>query len=321
MMDLGQNGATMMTPRSLLAANHNQLANKPQPLMQDFSVNILFIIFQYIIPQHLLSRLVGKIADCEWPWLKNSFIKWFINRYQVDMQEALDPEPCNYKSFNAFFTRELAEGARTIIASDDGIACPADGAISQLGNIEAGKIFQAKGQDYSLVELVGGDKAIAKPFQNGKFATVYLSPKDYHRVHMPLKGKLKTMVYVPGDLFSVNATTAENVPRLFSRNERSVCVFETDIGPMAIVLVGAMIVAGIETVWGGQVAPMKRQVSTQHYITKPKAVTLQKGDEMGRFKHGSTAIILFGADVMSWQEELQAGSPTKMGELLGTINS
>lgn len=282
-------------------------------------MDTLFIIFQYIIPQHLLSRIAGAIAECEWPWLKNSFIKWFIRRYKVNMQEAVDPEPYNYKNFNAFFTRALKPDARPIAADDNAIACPADGAISQIGDIESGRIFQAKGQHYSLVELLGGDETIAKPFQDGKFATVYLSPKDYHRVHMPLKGKLKSMTYVPGDLFSVNTTTAENVPRLFSRNERAVCIFNSEAGPMAVVLVGAMIVAGIETVWDGQVAPMKREIRTQNYANKPKAVTLKQGEEMGRFKLGSTAIVLFGPDAMTWQEGFNAGSPTRMGEQLGTL--
>lgn len=282
-------------------------------------MDVLFIIFQYIIPQHLLSRCVGKIADCEWPWVKNNFISWFIGRYNVNMEEAADPEPFNYKNFNAFFTRELNAAARPIIEGADTIACPADGAISQVGTIDSGRIFQAKGQTYSLVELLGGDEAIAKPFQNGQFATVYLSPKDYHRVHMPLTGKLKSMTYVPGDLFSVNTTTAENVPRLFSRNERAVCIFETDAGPMAVILVGAMIVAGIETVWAGQVAPIKREIRTQHYLSKQKAIKLKKGEEMGRFKLGSTAIVLFGPEVMQWRDDLEATSPTTMGEQLGTV--
>ncbi len=283
-------------------------------------MNSLFIIFQYIVPQHLLSRLAGKIADCEWPWVKNNFINWFIGRYQVDMQEAADPEPYNYKNFNAFFTRELKTGARPITEESNAIAGPADGAISQLGAIEQGRIFQAKGQTYSLTELLGGDETLATPFKQGTFATVYLSPKDYHRIHMPVTGTLKTMVYVPGDLFSVNTTTAENVPRLFSRNERAVCIFDTEAGPMAIILVGAMIVAGIETVWAGQVAPLKREISTHHYLEPQQPITLEKGEEMGRFKLGSTAIVLFGPDVMQWQEHFQAGTPTVMGEKLGEIS-
>lgn len=283
-------------------------------------MNILFIIFQYIVPQHLLSRAAGWVAECEWPWIKNKFIQWFIGRYQVDMNEAAEPDPFNYKNFNAFFTRELVKDARPITDSDNGIACPADGAISQLGDIENGRIFQAKGQSYTLEELIGGDKEMAKPFHGGKFATVYLSPKDYHRVHMPLTGKLKSMIYVPGDLFSVNTITAENVPRLFSRNERAVCIFETEAGPMAVILVGAMIVAGIETVWAGQVAPIKREIRTQNYLAEQKPITLNKGEEMGRFKLGSTAIVLFGPDVISWRNDLEAGTSTMMGELFGNLN-
>lgn len=281
----------------------------------------MHIIFQYIVPQHLLSRAVGKLAECELPWVKNNFITWFINRYHVNMEEAADPEPFNYKNFNAFFTRELKADARPIAAEEKAIACPADGAISQLGDIEDGRIFQAKGQNYSLTELLGGDEDLAKQFQQGKFATVYLSPKDYHRVHMPLTGRLNQMIYVPGDLFSVNTTTAENVPCLFSRNERAVCLFETEAGPMAIILVGAMIVAGIETAWAGQIAPIKRQIITTDYRARQKKIALKKGAEMGRFKLGSTAIVLFGKDVIEWNEKFQAGSPTTMGELFGEIKT
>ncbi len=284
-------------------------------------MNVLFIILQYLVPQHLLSRAAGWVAECEWPWPKNNFIRLFIDKYKVNMREAADPEPCNYKNFNAFFTRALSDGARPIVEGDNTIACPADGAISQLGNIELGRIFQAKGQSYSLVELLGGDEQLAEPFQNGRFATVYLSPKDYHRVHMPLTGTLRNMIYVPGDLFSVNGTTAENVPRLFSRNERAVCIFDTAVGPMAVILVGAMIVAGIETVWAGQVAPIKRQVTTHNYLQQQSPITLNKGEEMGRFKLGSTAIVLFGPEVMQWQEHFEAGSPTFMGEQLGTVTA
>lgn len=282
-------------------------------------MTLLFIIVQYIVPQHLLSRLVGKIADCEWPWLKNTFITKFIDKYQVDMSEAADPEPYNYKNFNAFFTRELKAGARPICESASAIACPADGAISQLGDIKNGRIFQAKGQDYNLMELVGGDVELAEQFADGKFATVYLSPKDYHRVHMPMTGTLNRMIYVPGDLFSVNNSTAENVPRLFARNERAVCIFDTDVGPMAVILVGAMIVAGIETVWAGQVAPIKRQIQTHLYQQQQEPFQLNKGDELGRFKLGSTAIVLFPKGVMNWDESFAAGSATKMGEQLGKL--
>ena len=284
-------------------------------------MNTLFIFFQHTVPQHLLSRLVGAIAESEWPWLKNTFITWFINRYQVDMSEAANSNPSSYKNFNAFFTRQLTSGAREIVDGDSSIACPADGAISQLGTIEQGRIFQAKGQTYSLTELLGGDESIAAKFDNGKFATIYLSPKDYHRVHMPLAGTLEKMIYIPGDLFSVNTVTAENVPRLFSRNERAVCIFTTDYGPMAVILVGAMIVAGIETTWAGQVAPIKRTVSTFDYQSKPEPISLDKGAEMGRFKLGSTAIVLFGEDTAQWESAFSAGTATRMGELLGVANS
>lgn len=283
-------------------------------------MNVLFIIAQYLIPQHLLSRLVGSIAECEWPWLKNTFIKGFIKRYNVDMSEAKDPEPYNYKNFNAFFTRSLKSDARPIINGYNNIALPADGRISQIGPIKHDSIFQAKGQHYSLLKLLGGNRALAKQFEHGSFATIYLSPKDYHRVHMPLDGQLLSMTYVPGDLFSVNETTAENVPNLFARNERAICLFQTQAGPMAVILVGAMIVAGIETVWAGQVAPIKRQIITTKYQHQQQPITIRKGDEMGRFKLGSTAIVLFGEDAVNWHSELQANSPTRMGELLGQIN-
>jgi len=277
----------------------------------------LFIYFQYIVPQHALSRFAGLIANCEWPWLKNTIIKAFIKHYDVNMIEAVDPIPESYGSFNQFFTRALKDDARPVAAGENKIVCPADGAVSQLGAIKNGRIFQAKGQDYSLLELLGGDQETASSFANGQFTTIYLSPKDYHRVHMPLTGKLISMTYVPGDLFSVNTSTAENVPRLFSRNERAVCIFDTNAGPMAIVLVGAMIVAGIETVWDGQIAPLKRGIKVSHYNKEPRTIVIEKGGEMGRFKLGSTAIVLFGPKVMEWNENLSAGSPTQMGSLLG----
>ena len=271
-----------------------------------------FILFQYLVPQHLLSRLVGKLAECRTPWLKNSLIKHFIKHYDVNMEEAADADYQNYENFNAFFTRPLREGAREICV--DGIASPADGAISQLGDIEEGRIFQAKGQHYTTTELLGGDQALADMFDGGKFATIYLSPKDYHRVHMPVSGTLKHGIYVPGDLFSVNNATADNVPRLFSRNERYVAIFDTEHGPMAMVLVGAMIVAGIETVWAGQVAPVCRTIQRTDYPCQIDTQQLAKGDEMGRFKLGSTVVLLFGKDAIQWQETLQHATPLRMGE-------
>ncbi|WP_339896654.1 archaetidylserine decarboxylase [uncultured Gilvimarinus sp.] len=278
----------------------------------------LFTSLQYLVPQHALSRLAGKLASCQNQTVKSAFINWFIKRYHVDMSQALNEDPASYACFNDFFTRALKADARPIDDTGNSVVCPADGAISQVGRIEEGRIFQAKGQLYSACELLGGDETLAAEFADGHFATVYLSPKDYHRVHMPLTGRLRQMTVIPGDLFSVNTATAREVPRLFARNERAVCIFDTDAGPMAVVLVGAMIVAGIETVWAGEVAPFKRRVVTTHYGTDQAApITLEKGAEMGRFKLGSTAIVLFGKDKVLWDEAFKAESATRMGEAMG----
>ncbi|RYY04846.1 MAG: phosphatidylserine decarboxylase [Gammaproteobacteria bacterium] len=272
----------------------------------------LFIKLQHLVPQHALSRFVGGIANSNNSFIKNTFIKWFIKRYNVDMTIAAEENPTAYSNFNNFFTRALKPGVRPICGEPPAIVCPADGAISQLGKIVNGRIFQAKGQDYSTQELLGGDSALAQEFADGDFATIYLSPKDYHRVHMPYGGKLRCMVSIPGDLFSVNTVTAENVPRLFSRNERVAAIFDTDIGPMAVVLVGAMIVAGIETVWDGEVAPMgSREIETSNYPYQN--ITLEKGAEMGRFKLGSTAVILFAKDKVKWETQFVAGTTTRLG--------
>ena len=278
----------------------------------------LFIASQYLLPHHLLSRLIGCAAECRASWFKNRLITWFAKQYQVNMSEAQVEDPTAYQHFNDFFTRALKDGARPLDPTPGAVLCPADGAVSQLGKIEHGRIFQAKGHSFSLVELLGGDTERAAPFMGGEFATIYLSPKDYHRVHMPLAGTLREMVYVPGRLFSVNQTTAENVPELFARNERVVCLFDTERGPMAVVLVGAMIVASIETVWAGLVTPPKRTLKTVRYDEAARAaVELDKGAEMGRFKLGSTAIVLFGPDQVQWAEQLSAGSAVRMGQGLG----
>lgn len=276
----------------------------------------IFIWFQHIVPQHLLSRLTGGLARAKRPaWLKNSLIKLFVRQFSVDMSEAAEPEPTAYESFNEFFTRPLKEGARPL--ANAGILCPADGAISQIGVIERDQLLQAKGRSYSTADLLGGDRLLAGHFQGGNFATIYLSPKDYHRVHMPMDGRLVSTHYVPGDLFSVNGTTAEGVENLFARNERLVCHFETEAGPMAMVLVGAMIVAGIGTVWGGEVQAHARDPVFEDFRDRP--VELSKGQEMGRFMLGSTVILLFGQDSMAWDAHYQAGTPTRMGEGLGSL--
>ncbi|CAD5106535.1 archaetidylserine decarboxylase [Zestomonas carbonaria] len=282
----------------------------------------LFLLAQYLLPHHLLSRLIGLAAECRAAWFKNRLIDWFARRYQVDMSEARVEDLHAYEHFNAFFTRALKDGARPLDEAPDAVLCPADGAISQLGRIEHGRIFQAKGHGFSAVELLGGDAERAAPFMGGSFATVYLSPKDYHRVHMPLAGTLREMVYVPGRLFSVNQLTAENVSELFARNERVVCLFDTERGPMAVVLVGAMIVASVETVWAGLVTPPKRELKSVRYDEAARApIHLEKGAELGRFKLGSTAIVLFGPEQVQWAEELTANSPVRMGQRLASARA
>jgi len=270
----------------------------------------IFIQAQRVVPQHQLSRVVGKLAASEHPIIKNTVIQAFKAQYGIDMSIAEQSNALKFKSFNDFFTRSLKQGARQIDTDPRSIVSPADGAISQLGKIEEGDIFQAKGQSFSVEKLIA-DPQLAEPFKNGHFATVYLSPKDYHRVHMPFAGTLTETLYVPGELFSVNQTTAENIPGLFARNERMVCLFDTELGRMAVVLVGAMIVAGIETVATGKVKPTGRLELNQHNLF------LEKGAELGRFYLGSTAVILFEKDKMQWDAMFKANSVVVMGEALG----
>ena len=270
----------------------------------------IFIRAQRAVPQHKLSRVIGKVAASENPLVKNAVITAFKAQYGIDMSIAEQGNALKFKSYNEFFTRSLKDGARAIDADAGSIVSPADGAISQLGKIEAGDIFQAKGQSFSVEKLIA-DPQLAEPFKNGEFATVYLSPKDYHRVHMPFAGTLTETLYVPGELFSVNQTTAENIPGLFARNERMVCLFDTELGRMAVVLVGAMIVAGIETVATGKVKPTGRLELNQHNLF------LEKGAELGRFYLGSTAVILFEENKIQWDAAFKANSAVIMGEALG----
>lgn len=272
----------------------------------------IFIKAQSVIPQHQLSRVVGKVAASENPFIKNVVISAFKAQYGIDMSIAEQSNALEFKSFNDFFTRSLKQGIRQVDLAADRIVSPADGAISQIGQIEDGEIFQAKGQSFTTENLIA-DPQLAAPFKNGQFATVYLSPKDYHRVHMPFSGTLTETLYVPGELFSVNQTTAENIPGLFARNERMVCLFDTDLGRMAVVLVGAMIVAGIETVATGKVKPTGRLEVNHHDLF------LEKGAELGRFYLGSTAIILFEENKMQWDDAFKANSAVEMGQALGHI--
>lgn len=280
------------------------------------SVDRLRTAFQYLLPQHGLSRVVGKLAASTTPWIKDTFIQRFAARYNVDMSEALQPDLTQYACFNDFFTRALKPGARSLCTQADSILCPADGAISQLGPITGDRVFQAKGHDYSLSDLLA-DSTRTQAFVGGHFATVYLSPRDYHRVHMPLTGRLTRSVYVPGDLFSVNTLTAQTVPNLFARNERLVAHFDTAVGPMVVILVGAMIVASIETVWGG-VEAIGSEIRVRDFAPDEQ-ITLIGGDELGRFRLGSTAIILFGPNVMNWDSSFVTGTPTRMGQRLGHV--
>ncbi|WP_027966437.1 archaetidylserine decarboxylase [Halomonas halocynthiae] len=275
------------------------------------SFSRLFSLIQYPVPHHLLSRLVGRLAECRQPWLKNQLIHAFIKRFKVNMSEALEADPSAYATFNDFFTRALKADARPI---SEGLVSPADGTLSEFGRIEAGQLIQAKGHYFSAMALFGGDADAAKRYQGGSFATVYLSPRDYHRVHMPLTGTLTEMVYIPGRLFSVNAATTQHVPNLFARNERLVCHFDTEHGPMALVLVGAMIVAAIETVWAGQVTPLSGDV--QH-IRFDQPIHLEKGQEMGRFKLGSTVVMAFANPVEFSSSEHHRN--VQMGESLGHV--
>lgn len=279
---------------------------------------LLTVYPQYLLPHHLLSNAMANITHCKNRLLKNAFIRLIIRLYGVDMNEAKINDLDQFQSFNHFFTRELRDGARQFPSETNTIACPADGAISQIGLIERDQIFQAKGHSYSLLDLLGGNSEHAKAFENGAFVTIYLSPKDYHRLHMPMAGHLREMIHIPGRLFSVNNATVSTVPKLFARNERVVCLFNSDAGPMALILVGAIFVSSIETVWHGVVTPPTIN-EPRHWHYEDNAPTLEKGAEMGRFNMGSTIIVLFGEQHTTWLETLQAGDKVNLGQSLGKL--
>lgn len=281
--------------------------------------NRLFVLVQYVVPQHLLSQLTGYVARNRVHWFKTLLINAFIARYVVDMQAARGETAEDYENFNAFFTRRLKAHLRPIAARPQDIASPADGTLGQFGTLKSDTLVQAKGHKYSLQELLGDDTERTLPFINGEYATIYLSPRDYHRVHMPLSGTLREMVYIPGKLFSVNSVTTGAVPRLFARNERVVCRFDTEQGPLAIVLIGAMIVSSIHTVWHGLVSPHADLIQTFTYQeTDNTAIRLNKGDELGHFMLGSTVIMLFGANQMQWDKALLSGKGINFGEAMAT---
>jgi phosphatidylserine decarboxylase len=276
----------------------------------------LAVVPQYLLPKKALTLLAGKIAASKSGGLTSALIRWFIKRYGVNMAEAANPSVESYASFNEFFTRPLRDGARPLSKAD--FVCPVDGAISQFGKIDKDLIFQAKGHLYSTRALLGGDGELAARFDEGAFATLYLSPKDYHRIHMPCDGRLVRMIHVPGDLFSVNPTTARGVPGLFARNERVVCVFESAYGTFTMVLVGATIVGSMATVWHGLVNPPRPDnVRDWHY--KDKNIVLKRGDEMGRFLLGSTVVMTFERNRIQFNSDWSPTKSIQMGEVMGNL--
>jgi phosphatidylserine decarboxylase len=268
----------------------------------------------YILPHHAISWCIYKIARIRWQPFKNLAISLYTKLHAVNLEEAEISDKYSYESLNAFFTRALKPDSRPLDSDYENWICPVDGTVSQAGNIDNGRIFQAKGRDYTLLELLGGDKAQAAPFSNGKFATLYLSPRDYHRIHMPVDAELKSMTYIPGRLFSVAAYTVRAIPRLFARNERVVCSFETRYGPMVMVLVGAINVSATETVWHGLVTSNDGGIKKYNY--PDGQVKLQRGDEMGRFNLGSTVILITPSD-FELDENLTAGSAVYLGRRIG----
>lgn len=272
----------------------------------------------YILPHHGISWLMFKGARIRWKPLKNLIIRTYTGLHPVEMHEAIEEDMFAYESLNAFFTRALKPECRPFDENDKHWLCPVDGSVSQAQAIKNGRIFQAKGQDYSLLELVGGDRKLEEVFKNGQFATLYLSPRDYHRIHMPATGRLKQMQYIPGRLFSVAAFTVNNIPRLFARNERCVCYFATEQGPMAMILVGAINVSAIETVWHGLITGEAKKV--KHVDYEDKDIVLQRGDELGRFNLGSTVIVL-ATEQMRISENIIADADIKLGQCLAVAST
>ena len=276
----------------------------------------LKVLPQYLLPKQALTAYAGWRASRQWGVRTTKLIRGFVDKYGVDMSEAADPDIASYPSFNDFFTRALRPGARPLAAAD--LVCPVDGAISQFGAIKRDQIFQAKGHHYSTTALVGGDATLAAEFENGHFATIYLSPKDYHRIHMPCDARLLRMIHVPGDLFSVNPTTARGVPGLFARNERVVCVFESAHGPFVLTLVGATIVGSMATVWHGVVNP-PRSAALREWRYDDQRIALKQGDEMGRFLLGSTVVMLFPKGPLRFNLEWLATRPVRLGEAMASF--
>ncbi|MGE0081239.1 MAG: archaetidylserine decarboxylase [Thiohalomonadaceae bacterium] len=273
---------------------------------------------QYLMPGHLLSRGMLALTRVRYAGFKNPLIDFFIKRFRIDMSQAAQSDPHAYADFNSFFTRALKPGARPVDMAPEAVCSPVDGTVSQIGAIEDGRVFQAKDHDFTVLELLGGSAQRAEPFLGGRFTTIYLSPRDYHRIHMPVSGTLRCMVHIPGRLFSVNPATTRVIPRLFARNERVAAVFDTELGPMAVVMVGAVFVGSIETVWQGVVTPPAGKIVRTWHYDKVSAPRFDKGDEIGRFNMGSTVVLLFGPDALAWEAGLGADVPVVMGQRIGT---
>ncbi len=278
----------------------------------------LFVVPQHGIPQHLLSRLVHRATRCKLRWWKNTLIAWFTRFYGVDMSIAKEPGRDSYPDFNSFFTRELRVGTRTLAREAGSVIAPVDGWVSEIGDIQGDGITQAKGRRFTLSQLLGGAPELTQHFRDGSFTTLYLSPKDYHRVHMPVGGRLREMVYIPGRLFAVNPRSVRVVNSLFARNERIVSLFDTDAGLMALIMVGAIFVGSMDTVWHGAVTPTRAR-TTRRWCYEGGSVHLDKGAELGRFNMGSTVILLFTRGAVRWSDALSPGECIQMGQPIGTF--
>jgi phosphatidylserine decarboxylase len=275
---------------------------------------------QYLMPGHAISRLIHAFTRIRHPAIRKPFTRWFVRQFGINMDEAAQSDAESYPHFNAFFTRELKPGIRPICPEADALACPVDGRVSQAGPIREGRVFQAKGHDYSLQTLLGGDSELAAHFAAGHFTTIYLSPRDYHRIHMPCTGTLREMIHVPGRLFSVNPATTRVIPGLFARNERVVSIFDTEFGPMAMVKVGAVNVGSIETVWAGEITPPAASAVKRWQYQGEQAITLQKGEEMGRFNMGSTVVLVMANPGWQWQADFLPDVPVRLGQCIARLN-
>jgi phosphatidylserine decarboxylase len=283
---------------------------KPQKIKTPWS--------QYSLPQHALSRLAGFLANHKTPWLKNYLIRYFVNRYPVNMEEAMVSDPYAYSCFNTFFTRELKSAVRPITPDTHHLASPVDGGVFQSGTLQGDPLLQVKGHHFHVDTLLGQEPLRTQTFANGHFATFYLAPKDYHRVHMPYPGRLREMIYVPGKLFSVNPTVIRAIPNIFARNERLICIFDTDRGAMAVILVGAMLVAGIHTAWSGAIKTSKTTTwCYPDHLEEP--IILSKGEYLGHFQLGSTVIVLFPPHTIHWETTLKENAIVRMGQSIGYV--